>query len=103
MAAAAAVTAAAVAGAGDRSPGAGPKAGAPQAWGRPPGDYAAFQPVLQPALSLGMHSILRDRVKSFDRDALLIEARGLFAERPRTFTEVRAALLELYPDADERA
>jgi hypothetical protein len=50
-----------------------------------------------------MHSILRDRVKSFDRDALLIEARGLFAERPRTFTEVRAALLELYPDADERA
>jgi hypothetical protein len=66
-------------------------------------DYAAFRPALQPALSLGMRSILRDRVKSFDLDALLIEARRLFAERPRTFTEVRAALLELYPDADERA
>jgi hypothetical protein len=66
-------------------------------------DYAAFRPALQPALSLGMRSILRDRVKSFDLDALLIEARGLFAERPRTFMEVRSALLELYPDADERA
>ena len=66
-------------------------------------DYAAFRPVLQPALSLGMRTILRDRVMSFDMDALLAEARRLFAERPRTFLELRAALLERFPDADARA
>jgi hypothetical protein len=66
-------------------------------------DYAAFRPALQPALTLGMRSILRDRAKSFDLDTLLIEARRLFAERPRTFAEARAVLLELIPDADERA
>jgi hypothetical protein len=66
-------------------------------------DYAAFRPVLQPALRLGMRSILRDRVKRFNLDALLPEARRLFVERPRTFMDLRAALLEMYPDADERA
>jgi hypothetical protein len=66
-------------------------------------DYAAFRPALQPALTLGMRSILRDRVNSFEMDALLAEARRLFGERPRTFQELRAALLELFPEADERA
>jgi hypothetical protein len=66
-------------------------------------DYAAFRPALQPALSLGMRAILRDRVNSFDMDALLAEARRLFAERPRTFLELRAALMERFPEADERA
>ena len=66
-------------------------------------DYLAFRPALQPALSFGMRSILRDRANRFDLDALVTEARGLFAERPRTFTDVRSALLERYPDADERA
>src|SRR5262249_46694720 len=66
-------------------------------------DYAAFRPVLQPALSLGMRAILRDRVNSFNLDALLTDARRLFAQRPRTFMDLRAALLERYPDADERA
>jgi winged helix DNA-binding protein len=68
-----------------------------------PSDYLAFRPVLQPALSLGMRSILQDRTHSFRLDALLAEARRLFGERPRTFSEVRAALLEVFPDADERA
>ena len=65
--------------------------------------YLAFRPALQPALSLGMRSILRDRANRFDLDALVTEARGLFAERPRKFTDLRSALLERYPDADERA
>src|SRR5437899_11156768 len=66
-------------------------------------DYQAFRPALQPALSLSMRSILRDRVNSFSLDALVAEARRLFAERPRTFLEMRAALLERFPEADERA
>jgi hypothetical protein len=66
-------------------------------------DYGAFRPVLQAALTLGMRSILRDRVNSFEMDALLAEARQLFAARPRTFAEVRAALLQRFPNADERA
>lgn len=66
-------------------------------------DYAAFRPVLQPALTLGMRSILKDRLNSFPLDALITEARRLFAERSRTFAELREALLERFPDADERA
>jgi hypothetical protein len=66
-------------------------------------DYQAFRPALQPALTLGMRSILRDRVHSFDMDALLSEARRLFAERPQTFADIRAALLQRFPEADERA
>src|SRR5438270_13505568 len=33
-------------------------------------DYAAFRPALQPALSLSMRSLLRDRLNSFPIDAL---------------------------------
>jgi winged helix DNA-binding protein len=66
-------------------------------------DYQAFRSALQPALSQGMRAILRERVNSFLMEELLDEARRLFQERPRTFTELRAALLERFPDADERA
>jgi hypothetical protein len=66
-------------------------------------DYAAFRPALQPALTQAMRSILRDRANRFDLDALLSEARRLYAERPRTFVEVRDELLRRFPDADERA
>lgn len=67
------------------------------------GDYAAFRPALQPALTLGMRSILRERADRFDLEALLGEARRLFAERPRTFEDLRPALLERFAGADERA
>jgi len=66
-------------------------------------DYLAFRPVLQPALSAGMRAVLRDRTRGFELDALLAEARRIFAERPRTFTELRGALLAAFPNADERA
>jgi hypothetical protein len=66
-------------------------------------DYQAFRPVLQPALTLAMRSILRDRLSRFSLEALVEEARRLFAERPRRFQELRAALLEKFPEADERA
>ena len=66
-------------------------------------DYLRFRPVLQPALTVGMQAVLRDRVDAFEMDALIGEARRLFAERPRTFAELRAALLERFPGVDERA
>jgi hypothetical protein len=66
-------------------------------------DYFAFRPVLQPMLSAGAQSILRDRMQTFDLDAVLTEGRRLFVERPRTFTEVRNGLIAAFPDADERA
>ncbi len=66
-------------------------------------DFRTFRPALQPVLTGAMRSILRDRLDSFDLQPVLAEARRLFAERPRTFTEIRNALVEQFPDADERA
>lgn len=66
-------------------------------------DYFAFRPVLQPMLSAGAQAILRDRMQTFDLEAVLAEGRRLFVERPRTFTEVRNGLIAAFPDADERA
>ncbi len=66
-------------------------------------DFRLFRPALQPALTAGMTAILRDRLKSFDMDAVTAEARRLFAERPQTFNELRPALTAAFPGADERA
>lgn len=66
-------------------------------------DFLAFRPALQPALTAAMRSILRERLGSFDLPAVLAEARRLFLERPRTFTELRSALIAAYPETDERA
>jgi hypothetical protein len=66
-------------------------------------DYLAFRSTLQPMLNQAMRSILRDRVESFPMEELLAEAKHLFSNQPRTFTELRAALLERFPQADERA
>jgi hypothetical protein len=67
------------------------------------GDYMALRQSLQPMLSLGMRSILRDRASNLDIESLVAEARRFFEERPRTFTELRAALVKAFPQADERA
>lgn len=66
-------------------------------------DYLQFRPTLQPMLTRAMHSILRDRVATFPFEELLAEAQRRFSEQPRTFTEMRTALLERFPNADERA
>lgn len=66
-------------------------------------DYLALRPALQPALSGGMRGILGERTASFPWEAMQAEARRLFAERPRTFTSLRSALLQRFPEADERA
>ena len=65
-------------------------------------DYLRFRASLQPVLDAGMTSILKARGAVIDVDAIVARARQEFAT-PRTFTEVRTALLEQFPDADERA
>ncbi|AGA28110.1 winged helix DNA-binding domain-containing protein [Singulisphaera acidiphila] len=66
-------------------------------------DYLMIRGTLQPMLSAGMRGVLRDRVDGLDLEGLTTSARQVFQERPRTFTELRAALLETVPEADERA
>ena len=66
-------------------------------------DYLALRTSLQPALSLAMHSILRDRLDGVNREAALAAARKCFEQRPQTFTELREALIGAFPKADERA
>jgi hypothetical protein len=66
-------------------------------------DYLSLRGTLQPALSAGMRSVLRDRAKGLDLPAIVAAARRFFQERPRTFTELRVALQDSFPDADERA
>ena len=66
-------------------------------------DYLSFRGALQPALSAGMRSVLRDRTKTLDIPAITAAARRYFGEQPRTFTELRAALMGVFPSGDERA
>ena len=65
-------------------------------------DYVTFRPVLAPMLVAALRA-LGPRAEGLDPDALLPVARKLLAERPRTFTELRAALGDEFPDVNERA
>jgi len=64
-------------------------------------DYAAFRSTLQPVLDAGL-SVLGSRAEGLDVERVLPVARGLLAE-PRTFTQLRAALQEAFPEVHERA
>ncbi len=66
-------------------------------------DYAAFRSPLQPVLSRGMASALRDRSEGLEPEAVLPVARGLLKERPRTFDELRTLLQEAFPEVNHRA
>ncbi len=67
------------------------------------GDYAALRGALQPALTRGMHSVLRDRAKALDHDPLDRTARAFFRDGPATFERLRAHLRKRHPGSDERA
>ncbi|MCW5978539.1 MAG: AlkZ family DNA glycosylase [Bryobacteraceae bacterium] len=69
----------------------------------PAADYPVFRSGLQPALTAAMRSALRDRASGLDVEAIAAAARACFAERPRTFAELRVELLKRFPEADERA
>jgi hypothetical protein len=66
-------------------------------------DYLAFRGALQPALSGGMQSIVRQRHASLDVDAVSAAAGLCFRAKPQTFVELRSALLDKFPGLDERA
>jgi hypothetical protein len=66
------------------------------------GDYVALRGALQPGLTRGMQSILRDRTKALDLAALLAEGRAFF-DTPATFDALRDHLVARYPGGDERA
>lgn len=67
------------------------------------GDYGALRGTLQPMLTAGMRAVLRDRADGLDVPGLVEAARTCFGERPRTFTELRGALVDAFPGVDERA
>ena len=66
-------------------------------------DYVRLRPALQPALALGMRSILRDRANGLDIDRLMAAARTYFEEEPRTFDGLRTHLARIDPNGDARA
>jgi len=66
-------------------------------------DYAALRGALQPMLSRGMQSILRDRMATFDMDRVSAEARRFFGKAPATFDALRDHLVKKFPAGDERA
>ncbi len=67
------------------------------------GDFLAHRATLQPMLSRGMEQILKDRKQTFDSTAVLKRGRELLATGPKTFVEIRDALVREHPEADERA
>jgi|CZKU01.1.fsa_nt_gi hypothetical protein len=66
-------------------------------------DYVSLRPALQPMLTRGVMSVLRDRMKGIVVDDIAAEARELLAKGPATFEHVRDALATLHPRADARA
>jgi hypothetical protein len=65
--------------------------------------YLALRGVLQPVLTGSMEAALRGRDQGLELDAVLTAARRLLVREPRTFGELRALLLERFPDVNERA
>jgi len=66
-------------------------------------DYLALRGALQPMLTRGTLSILRDRASSLDMAALDAEARRFFGKSAATFDALRDHLKAKFPKRDERA
>jgi hypothetical protein len=66
-------------------------------------DYVDLRGALQPGLTRGMQSILRDRAAGFDFAGLEREARAFFGGAPATFDAFRDHLKARDPECDERA
>ena len=65
-------------------------------------DYLAFRPALQPVMEQAVR-VLGARAKGLELEPVLAAARELFAQRPRTFGELRTLLAAAFPAVDERA
>ena len=66
-------------------------------------EYVKLRAAVQPALTQAMQSALRGRIDGLDIDRLVGATRDYLDDGPRTFEELRAHLVTLYPDGDERA
>ncbi|HEV2851189.1 MAG TPA: winged helix DNA-binding domain-containing protein [Thermoanaerobaculia bacterium] len=66
-------------------------------------DYVELRGALQPGLTRGAQAILKDRVSTFDLDALKAEARAFFGGAAATFEAFRDHLKAKDPKGDERA
>ena len=65
-------------------------------------DYVAHRMTLQPMLTRSL-ALLGHRAEGLDAEEVLPVARALLGERPRTFGELRAALVEAFPGINDRA
>jgi hypothetical protein len=65
-------------------------------------DYAAFRLTLQPMLTRSL-GLLGARAEGLDAETVLPAAREILAAQPRTFTELRALLVEAFPKVNDRA
>jgi winged helix DNA-binding protein len=65
-------------------------------------DYVAHRTTLQPMLTRSL-ALLGPRAEGLAAEQVLPVARALLGERPRTFGELRAALVEAFPGINDRA
>jgi hypothetical protein len=65
-------------------------------------DYIAHRITLQPMLTRSL-ALLGQRAEGLHAEEVLLVARSLLDEHPRTFGELRAALVEAFPDINDRA
>jgi hypothetical protein len=66
-------------------------------------DYLQFRPALQPALTKGLQGFHGKRIVDLAIASLVEAAREFFAEKPRTFAELRPFLIKLEPERDPDA
>ncbi|MEV6284187.1 winged helix DNA-binding domain-containing protein [Kribbella sp. NPDC051770] len=65
-------------------------------------DYLRFRTTLAPVLEAGL-KMLKERGEGLEPDKVVAAARKLLAKEPLTFTEVRDALQQQFPDVNDRA
>lgn len=66
-------------------------------------DYLRLRATLQPVLSAAWEAIFKELKGNFDVAALVAIARPFIEESPRTFAEITAHLVEVFPDVEAGA
>ncbi|WP_350280335.1 winged helix DNA-binding domain-containing protein [Kribbella sp. HUAS MG21] len=66
------------------------------------GDYLRFRRTVTPVLEAGLR-VLGERAAGLEPEKVVAAAEALLAKEPLTFTEVRNALQQQFPDVNERA
>lgn len=63
-------------------------------------DYILLRSTLQPALTRALRAFFGERATGIDVDQFVAAARAYVQEQPRTFSQIRARLVELFPETD---